>query len=1217
MRRPSRILSGALAGFMASFWCILPATSYAQAGQAEVAREFERSLLAIEDGVRDMSRDTFDPQYVVDQVGVEPQKLFDWVKSNVAWVPYEGSLRGPRGAMMDRMGNSLDRALLLAELLRLAGSEVRLAHAKLSPDQVEKVWGELRGVQDAWKAMLAQAADEEYKAALAAAAAANAPVDPAATPTDAVASAEQLAQAAQTPEDMVAAAQNIDPISIIQGYGLDLEGTTSVLDEAANDTAQLQADLETRTLVHWGRLMDMGVVPNTKDVDERIASAKAMMADHWWVEVNSGGTWTAADTLSPSLAYGQALAQASEAIDAAQLPLASNHTVTLKLVSEQWKDGKVVETTMLKHDMIASQMIGQRISVKQLPTHWPEDWPTVTPEVFQRQLKAAAVTQSEWVPLITIGEQQFIESSVRDNGTTNPNPDMNTAFGALGVPTGGGVARVGDLFDTPAPEGEESVPEAGDPARAEGELTAMWIDYEIKVPGKEPRIVRRELFDLIGTAARAMGIPAALTLTTADREKRSVSMLAETEILIQPCEFSADFMLQLSSQAALANKPFLERMGASKDPFGAAPADLTETMLKMVPGPGVLHHLAGARFTFSPVNESVFIAEPNVLANHVEMVPDANGDFYGRKAIDIVNNTVEVSINADSAPGIRLVQGVVDSNAEIMVMADSPHLYGAAELFEHTGLDTGGWASLKKGEESKLLALALPPEVIARIIADLEAGYTVVAPSGKGLTKVTAGWWRIDPKTGNTLGMGANGWGTSLVEYAFVLVIKTMLAQMVCMAQAGLKASYDAAVAKGPSGSKGIINKVKEVGQDIKNSQDSFKKGASAAFKFCMVTALFGGFMSFVQTPLIGQKSIFPPEGPKGRLPGEGFYIPPGTRIGPKGMPPIPPPRVTPPPQPNRGGPGPSTSNTPPGKLPPMNPPPVRPGNNSPPNSNNPPKPPTTPPRPSPPPQPSPPTPRPPNTRPTLDEVKNALQDSRNAWDAYTNATRNSNTPPAELNRLYDAAVKAEQNANQMGFKDYVGKDFDAGAHARMKDWANAQDAAYKGMQQPANTKVTPPGQDGKVDPGAITEVNRGIESGPITAPQQPVGPNGTSTGIPTGTPGSRSLAGPNSSGNAPPSSQDNGPATLDAEGYPGYPFAGPGAHSGPLPSYTPGYQRPPPPPSAPPGPLPSRGPGDINGPQSVQDGGHYTGYPFASPPSAPAEVGLGSLANGMSKLAL
>jgi hypothetical protein len=47
---------------------------------------------------------------------------------------------------MDRLGNSLDRALLLSELLRVSGHNVRLARASLTANQVTELLAKVRSV---------------------------------------------------------------------------------------------------------------------------------------------------------------------------------------------------------------------------------------------------------------------------------------------------------------------------------------------------------------------------------------------------------------------------------------------------------------------------------------------------------------------------------------------------------------------------------------------------------------------------------------------------------------------------------------------------------------------------------------------------------------------------------------------------------------------------------------------------------------------------------------------------------------------------------------------------------------------------------------------------------------------------------------------------------------------------------------------------------------
>src|SRR6185295_18248095 len=105
------------------------------ADEAAVAAAMDGSLRAIEEGERNSPRDTWDPAAVVERVGKDPEGLREWVRDHTSWIPYRGTLRGPAGVLMDRQGNALDRALLLAALLQHAGQTVRLARGPLTREQ--------------------------------------------------------------------------------------------------------------------------------------------------------------------------------------------------------------------------------------------------------------------------------------------------------------------------------------------------------------------------------------------------------------------------------------------------------------------------------------------------------------------------------------------------------------------------------------------------------------------------------------------------------------------------------------------------------------------------------------------------------------------------------------------------------------------------------------------------------------------------------------------------------------------------------------------------------------------------------------------------------------------------------------------------------------------------------------------------------------------------
>jgi hypothetical protein len=70
--------------------------------------------------------------------------------------------------------------------------------------------------------------------------------------------------------------------------------------------------------------------------------------------------------------------------------------------------------------------------------------------------------------------------------------------------------------------------------------------------------------------------------------------------------------------------------------------------------------------------------------------------------------------------------------------------------------------------------LRLTDDAVVLIQSLLAKGYTVIAPSraarmaANGMTEETSAFWRVDPRTGTTLGLGPNGMGTSEAEYAFI-----------------------------------------------------------------------------------------------------------------------------------------------------------------------------------------------------------------------------------------------------------------------------------------------------------------------------------------------------------------------------------------------------------------------------------------------------------------
>ena len=73
------------------------------------------------------------------KIGADPKAIAAFVQNEIRYEAYAGALRGPRGALLSQAGNSIDRALLLADLLRAAGHRVRFAEGRLSAGQAEQL----------------------------------------------------------------------------------------------------------------------------------------------------------------------------------------------------------------------------------------------------------------------------------------------------------------------------------------------------------------------------------------------------------------------------------------------------------------------------------------------------------------------------------------------------------------------------------------------------------------------------------------------------------------------------------------------------------------------------------------------------------------------------------------------------------------------------------------------------------------------------------------------------------------------------------------------------------------------------------------------------------------------------------------------------------------------------------------------------------------------
>ncbi len=364
------------------------------------------------------------------RIGSDPGALLSRVSDGVTYEIYPGAFRGSAGTLADNAGNDIDKALLLHDLILAASpsAQVRFATCSLSSQQQDQ---------------LIAAAHDAYK-----------------PPQLLAPSAAQLAT--QTSDASVRTRLQL------------LGGIWSGL------VAQDQA--ETKQLASAMQAASAPIKAPTP------GDPHPIVANHTWVQLQQGSSWTDLDPTLPGAKPGTSLCSAQQTV--AQLPDSQYDTVTARVRVETRANGAVNDSTLLE-----------------------QTWPA--PALAQKSLSFMFAEPAD-VPLPTspapapTGEDAFTPVFDVDGSVTAGQPVFMPSMGSsLSSSVNKAASEVTSLFGsggTPSPTATVSGPD----------VVGMWLQVAVNAIGDQPETVNETIFDRIAYADRAAGKAATAPLAALD-----------------------------------------------------------------------------------------------------------------------------------------------------------------------------------------------------------------------------------------------------------------------------------------------------------------------------------------------------------------------------------------------------------------------------------------------------------------------------------------------------------------------------------------------------------------------------------------------------------------------------------------------------------------------------------------------------------------------------
>jgi len=711
---------------------------------AAAVSRVDKMMAALEVVDKKVDRSAFEIDALSSRLGGDPIAAFHFVRDEIRYEPYYGVLRGARGTLICRAANSLDRSLLLAALVRKAGFSVQIVSGQLDYAQAMTLVARLFEPVRAASPTIPPFADL----------------------------ALDIARALRT------------TVGKLTSYSKELERRANATNQSLWSTVDSEASALSKTL------NESGAEPaGAQSLDQLTAEAR----EHYWVRYqNLAGQWVDLDSAFATNEPGTTMTKASETFEPDSIPADRYHRIGIKLVlrttaDNGGTDAPGADVVLIDQDFPVANRQSVGITVANVPI------PAPNLMIRDARLSAVLAPVNEYVSVLKVGDQLVLSKYFNLKGATYDNPP-GTQLGiaertqrTLGQGFGGATSALGGL---------SSQLSGGNPSgQAQNtRIVGQWLIYRLISPGQreQPPKVREYSRDIVPpetitgwSSNEPKGVSIATRLN--EQELRERLMWSEELLPITGAPVS-DFLGYLQLQTLRSNRESIDFF--LNTAYGRADDTSFPESNRNAP----LHTLALVTSSFEEIDsllrtrfpgDVVYFDQPGLVA-YESRINASTGNL--RQGYDLIAFSPRVAINPEEKHGgqseqstalLKVLLGVLATRLEYELIADrydfgnsanrpKPQTLNATEVFQAATEQKVNLLKLESAPHAfkQIEAFSLSPAIKAEIAQNLTDGYTIVIPERDVMVdkQMQIGWWRVDPQSGEVIGMMPGGRGQGMIE---------------------------------------------------------------------------------------------------------------------------------------------------------------------------------------------------------------------------------------------------------------------------------------------------------------------------------------------------------------------------------------------------------------------------------------------------------------------